>query len=149
MVREWAENVPEDATVLHLGDLSYRNNSWFQHVIAPKLTGARKYLIPGNHDKQRAGFYHKAGFKLISPFEISYPVGKAVWTVSFSHYPLTEPPFPNHVHIHGHLHNNGYSGKEAPFIPFAAHQINVSVEQLHYRPVNLKVLLDGYIVGAY
>lgn len=148
IMEEWAKAVPHDATVLHLGDLSYRNNAMFKNIYSKHLTGERKLLIKGNHDKQSGAFYHQSGFKVIAPFSIFYD-GR--WTISFSHYPLREddPRPPKYIRVHGHIHNNGYGGKDTPFTPFSFGQINVSVEQTHYRPVNLKVLLDGYINGCY
>lgn len=151
IMEEWAQAVPDNATVLHLGDLSYRNNSFFKNMIAPHLTGKRKLLILGNHDRQRPNFYRDSGFKIVKPFEMHYnPLAPGAWVVSFSHYPLKSPNMNSqHVHIHGHIHNNGYGGKDSPYVPFSAGQINMSVEQTHYRPVNLKELLDGYINGCY
>lgn len=145
MMEEWAREVPADATVLHLGDLAYRNNAFFKNMIAPHLTGARKLLVRGNHDKQRFSFYRDSGFKLVRPFEMRYGSRR----VSFSHYPLRSAPPANQVHIHGHIHNKGYGGVKTPFVPFAAGQINVSVEQTCYRPVNLELLLRGYFDGYY
>lgn len=145
MIQEWRDEVPPEAAVVHLGDLSWKNNAWFKNLIAPNLTGARKFIILGNHDKQRYSFYRDSGFKIIKPFEITY----AERRVTFDHYPLKRPPHPKQVHLHGHIHNNGYGGKDSPFTPFAAQQINLSVEQTKYRPVNLKALLDGYLFGCY
>lgn len=115
MIAEWRKEVPDDATVLHLGDLAYRNNGFFKNIVAKELTGARKLLIKGNHDKQRFSFYRDCGFKLTRPFSIAYdgpihnkPCGGCDrvtvdwcdecgaegvipcperWLVSFSHYP--------------------------------------------------------------
>lgn len=147
MIRQWVSEVPSGATVLHLGDLSYRNNAYFKHVISPQLTGARKLLILGNHDRQRHSYYRDCGFKIVKPFDIRYHSR----VVSFDHYPLAVAPRHTwaRTHIHGHIHNNGYGGKDTPYTPFAAGQINVSVEQTHYRPVNLARLLDGHIDGCY
>lgn len=145
MMERWARAVPAGATVLHLGDLSYRNNSLFKNVIARHLTGSRKLLIRGNHDKQRYSFYTQSGFKIIRPFALNY--GK--WVVSFSHYPWNaedEGTMPaNHIRVHGHIHNNGYF-RDA-FVPFLKNHINVSVEQTKYRPVLLANLLSGYLLG--
>jgi calcineurin-like phosphoesterase family protein len=143
MMEEWARAVPEkDSTLLHLGDLSYRNNAFFKNMIAPHLTGETKLLILGNHDKQRYSFYRDSGFKIIKPFQLGY---RGV-VVSFSHYQwnFDEGAMPkNYIRIHGHIHNNGYTRTE--FIPFLKNHINISVEQTHYRPVNLALLLDGYL----
>lgn len=166
MMEEWARAVPEeDSTVLHLGDLSWKSNAWFKNMIAPHLTGARKLLILGNHDKARYSFYRDCGFRLARPFKVNYRDK----VVSFSHYPWSEEEeagvMPdNEVRLHGHIHNNGYydgrefdeQGKQirhaerrsdGRLIPFLRNHINLSVEQTRYRPVNLKLLLDAAILG--
>jgi calcineurin-like phosphoesterase family protein len=164
ILAEWRAAIPADATVLHLGDLSYKSNSFFKNIIAKELTGDRKLLIAGNHDRQRYSFYRDCGFRIVKPFSIKYGSVLyddaadrledegfvAPWTISFDHYPLKRPAAdPFSVHIHGHIHNNGYGGKGTPFTPFSHGQINLSCEQVHYRPVNLKRLLDGYLEGCY
>lgn len=147
MMEEWAREVPEsDSTVLHLGDLNWKSNAWFKNMIAPHLTGARKLLILGNHDRGRYSFYRDCGFKLAKPFKLSYRDK----VVSFSHYPWSEEDeagvMPdNEVRVHGHIHNNGYTREG--YVPFMLNHINMSVEQTHYRPVNLKALLDGALFG--
>jgi len=159
MIAEWRKAVPDDATVIHLGDVTYRNNAFFKHVVAPELTGARKLLIIGNHDKSPYKFYRDCGFRPVRPFKLAYepPVNSAFSTspvvVSFSHYAWGEDrdddgPMPrNEWRIHGHIHNNGYTREG--FVPFLRNHINLSVEQLRYTPVNLKLLLDAAIAGEY
>lgn len=157
MLAEWRKEVPDQATVLHLGDLAYRNNGFFKNIIAPELTGQRKLLIMGNHDRQRYSFYRAAGFQIVRPFAIHYESARPHQTldnahiVSFSHYPWSEDEDGSmgkfDLRIHGHIHNNGYS-RDA-FIPFLKNHINVGVEQTKYRPVNLKLLLDAYLFGEY
>lgn len=161
MIAEWRAAVPADATVLHLGDLCYRGNGYFKHIIAKELTGATKLLIKGNHDKKGIGFYRDCGFKLAWPFQIGvspladsglYVGGdQSQWIVSFSHYPWNtrlEGPMPeNHIRVHGHIHNNGYS-RDA-YVPLRRNHINLSVEVMKYRPVSLQVLLDAYLLGVY
>jgi calcineurin-like phosphoesterase family protein len=155
MIAEWRAHVPDDATVVHLGDLCYKGNAFFKNIVAPELTGARKLLVRGNHDKGRFSFYRDCGFKMSSPFSIEYepgaPIGAvaAMWrspsrTTRCASPSSAEP----HLHLHGHIHNNGYGGKDEPFTPFSAGQINLSVEQTKYRPVNLKRLLDGCLAVA-
>jgi calcineurin-like phosphoesterase family protein len=154
MIEQWRAHVPDDATVLHLGDLCYKGNAYFRNVVAPRLTGERKLLILGNHDRGRYSFYKSCGFKLARPFAISYPQEPNTWwdrTVEFDHYPAKER-LPRHTwRVHGHIHNNGYyDGRESgrnDLIPFLRNHINISVEQTRYRPVNLKLLLDAAILG--
>lgn len=151
ILAEWRREVPDHATVLHLGDLAYRNNGFFKNIIAPELTGTRKLLIMGNHDRQRYSFYRASGFQIVRPFAISYSTPMPSYAISFSHYPWSEdedgPMGDLDVRIHGHIHNNGYSRDK--FVPFLRQHINLSVEQTKYRPVNLKLLLDAYLRGEY
>ena len=147
MIENWARAVPDDGTLLHLGDLSYKSNSFFKNLLAPHLTGARKLIIKGNHDRQRYSFYRDSGFKIIQPFKLEY----RDHIVSFSHYPWNaefeeghEPPA-GHVRVHGHIHNNGYT--RVALVPFVRRQINISAEQTKYTPLNLQLLLDGFIFG--
>lgn len=152
MMEEWARTVPEDGTVLHLGDLSWNNNARFKNLIAPQLTGERKLLILGNHDKSRFSFYRGSGFQIVKPFGIKYG-SLSTTNVTFSHYPWDYRDGPledNHIHVHGHIHNNGYVFRRdnSLFTPFVRNQINMSVEQTKYRPVRLDLLLDGYLHGS-
>lgn len=147
MLAEWRKAVPDDATVLHLGDLCFKGNAFFKHIVAKELTGGLKLLIKGNHDRNTRKFYQQAGFKLARPFSINY----AGYRVSFSHYPWEEgedgPMQEFDVRLHGHIHNNGYS-RDA-YVPFLKGHINLSLEQTRYTPVNLKLLLDAALLGEY
>ena len=152
IIAEWRRAVPDDATVLHLGDLCYRGNAWFKNVVAPELTGERKLLIRGNHDKKPFKFYRDCGFKIILPFAIQYDsVPGVFWDVSFSHYPWNEAEEGRmnawDVRIHGHIHNNGYS-RDA-YVPFLKGHVNVSIEQTKYTPVHLGTLLRSALLGDY
>lgn len=145
MMEEWARAIGPDDTALHLGDLSYRNNAFFKHMIAKHLTG-NKLLIKGNHDKGRPSFYRDSGFKITKPFYIDFkaPESKKAYQVQFSHYPWRPedgpiPPFI--IRIHGHIHNNGYDREV--FRPYRRNQINVSAEMMKYKPVNLRELLEA------
>lgn len=166
MMEEWARAVPEkDSTLLHVGDMTYRNNAWFKNIIAKHLTGERKLIIQGNHDHQRYSFFRDCGFHIIKPFQIAVTADalgcqlipdetyaqKDYVIVQFSHYPWN-PEFDegesipdNTWRVHGHIHNNGYSRHE--FTPFLKNHINISVEQIKYRPVRLASLLEGAILG--
>lgn len=149
ILEQWAANVGEDDTLLHLGDLVYRGNAQFRALVAPHLTGGRKLLIKGNHDHQRPGFYKKCGFKFpVKPFQIRW----GSWNVSFAHYPWsdadeTRAQRPNELRIHGHIHTAGYT--RSAFVPFLRNHINMSVEQTNYQPVNLALLLSAYLDGNY
>lgn len=135
MVEQWRAAVPASATLLHLGDLFYKGRlDWFKQDVAPRLPGT-KLLLKGNHDKQKDSFYEECGFKVVEPFEIMFGAN----LVTFEHYPCLEVPPEGHLHVHGHIHNNGYGSDE----PYRRRQVNVSAEILQYRPVNLSRMLLG------
>jgi calcineurin-like phosphoesterase family protein len=171
MIAEWRSAVPEDATLIHLGDLCYRGNGRFKNITAKELTPythldapkphlGRKLLIQGNHDRQRYSFYKQSGFNIVKPFAIKWAQVEegcpcydimGEYRVSFSHYDWNAeedgPMQVNDWRIHGHIHNNGYT--RDGFVPFLRNHINISVEQTHYRPVNLELLLNGAILGRF
>lgn len=141
MLDEWKRLVPDDAVLLHLGDVVYRGayEEW-AHVIAD-LPG-RKLLVLGNHDKQKPEYYERCGFNVIDPFTHHHD---STLMLTFDHYPLEHPTIPHQLHIHGHIHNSGYGweGNHAGS-PARVGHCNVSVELTKYKPVNLGVLLRAY-----
>jgi calcineurin-like phosphoesterase family protein len=153
MVDYWRQEVPDkDSTLLHLGDLAWHNSNHFLHRIAPRLTGTRKLLILGNHDKKDPDYYRRANFEVIEPFWI----GMYEMNIGFAHYPWQGPgDVPSrYLHVHGHIHNNGYyDGRSRPgsprfsIVPYNRNQVNVSVEMTKYRPVNLGALLRSVLYG--
>ena len=53
MLAEWIRHVADDDPILHLGDVWFKtNNDWAD--ILSRMPG-KKYLILGNHDRQRRG----------------------------------------------------------------------------------------------
>lgn len=95
MIAEWRKVVPDGATVVHLGDLCYRGNARFKHLMAPELTGERKLLVEGNHDRQRRSFYRACGFQIVHPFQINYqkPSQKCRFCIDgFKQSPLSLAP---------------------------------------------------------
>lgn len=177
MMERWAQAVPEDATVIHLGDVTYKGSRKFEKLIAPHLTGKRKLLILGNHDTARLSLYRAAGFQIARPFmlPLEWADGKikifedihrddtmrdaskmldqylATAIVSFSHYQWgdheDEGVQPDN-HIRVHGHIHNNGYFREGFVPYLKNHINVSVEQTKYRPVNLANLLSGYLLGT-
>lgn len=140
LMENWAREVPSDATVIHLGDLCYRGNAFFKNITARQLTGERKLLVLGNHDRGRYSFYKACGFKLARPFSIMWGETE----VSFDHYPWSDGPIPsNMLRLHGHIHNDGYT--RSAYVPFRRQHVNLSVEQTKYKPVNLALLLSSVL----
>lgn len=148
MVERWNAVVGPDDLVLHVGDLCHWRKGGPERMerdIAPRLNG-RKQLILGNHDKGDRAWYDRIGFEVISPFVTTI---NGV-DVQFAHYPKPVwwgKPDDNRLHVHGHIHNNGYPLADGPdgwrqgTTQTAIGQINVSVEMIDYTPQPITKLI--------
>ena len=85
-----------------------------------------RHLVIGNHDLTGAGRLRADGFDRVWSLMVSGGEPPLIWT----HYPLDEIP-DGYINIHGHVHDDP---------PRRTPHINVSVEQLDYRPVPLAAL---------
>lgn len=128
MLSNWYGTVAANDLILHCGDVAVGVAAEALPERLPSLPG-RVFLIRGNHDYgKRLRQYVSRGWSVIKPFEAKY----RGWSVWFSHKPIPDLP-PRTVNVHGHIHTHA--------APSPAH-INVSVEQLNYRPARLADLLD-------
>lgn len=122
--RNWEDAVGRQDVLVCLGDLAMgpalREATWARVRSAP---GRRKVLVIGNHDLTGKGALRIGGFDEVRIALVSGGEPPFIWT----HYPLGTVP-PGHVNLHGHLHGSP---------PGRSRHINVSVEQLDYRPVSL------------
>jgi calcineurin-like phosphoesterase family protein len=153
MIANWNDTVVDTYdqvdTVLHLGDILMGKRDLWPLIDLP---GAVTALV-GNHDEDHKQKYIRTmwGWEFVPEFQVRY----RGWEVYFSHKPLwVDYPDPDDntevvvnreslkhagnrsLNVHGHIHE-----KPAPSI----YHINVSVEQIGYKPVNLTELLDNKI----
>lgn len=120
----WKATVGADDTLIFVGDVAMREavgeHTW-QRVRG--ADGKAKHLVFGNHDLTARGDLRVDGFDgIYAALCIDGPA-----PLLCTHMPLGEVPS-GCVNVHGHTH------EEAP--RRSAH-INVSVEQLNYRPLAL------------
>ncbi len=119
MVSNWNETVRDEDIVYHLGDV-YFKQGW-KHL--ERLKG-RKRLVLGNHDKGKSPHLLR-GFQKIFCSRMFPEFG-----IILTHHPIIIPENGKFSkNIHGHIHQNP--------CPTENH-INVSVEAIDYRPVNIE-----------
>ena len=119
----WQLGVEPGQTLVCVGDI------WLGGASVPRAVskGHQKILVLRNHDLTKGGNVRVTEFDQV----------KAILTtlgdppLVFTHLPLPNVP-PGIVNIHGHTHEK-ISSSESP-------HINVSVEQLEYRPIVLSRL---------
>lgn len=120
----WARTVGDDDLLLFVGDLAMRKavgeHTWETIRVS---RGRAKHLVVGNHDLTGSGVLRVDGFDDIC----SALTVDADPPLAFTHMPLADVPA-GVVNVHGHTHDEP---------PRRSRHINVSVEQLDYRPVDL------------
>ena len=124
----WQLGVDADDTLVCVGDFALgealSDETWDRVRAAP---GRSKILVVGNHDITGQGHLRVEGFHRTKALLVSPGDPPLIWT----HVPMPNVP-PRHVNIHGHTHRS--------LKPADSPHINVSVEQLDYRPVELSRL---------
>ena len=121
----WETGTGPDDTLICVGDFAMgparAGATWHRVRAAP---GRRKVLVIGNHDLGQSGSLLAHGFHTAKALLVSGGDPPLIWT----HAPLPNVPA-GHVNIHGHMHGI--------LKPEGSPHINVSVEQLAYRPIAL------------
>ena len=138
----WDETVGEHDTLIFVGDVAMRSalcDATWQRI--REGAGRAKILVFGNHDLTGSGDLRVDGFDdicstlCIDGDEQSVPL-------IFTHMPLANVP-DGCANVHGHTHNAA---------PTRSPHINVSVEQLGYRPARLdriQALAKAVVAGRY
>lgn len=140
LIANWNDVVRPEDHIYHLGDVTmWRGGRQVEERfirLIRRLNG-HKRLIMGNHDHLPIRAYVEAGFEKIRGAGQWYGNG-----LLFSHYPVHphDLGFRVKANVHGHIH-------EKPAPP-AVHTdggikryINVSVEAVNYRPVEIDSLV--------
>lgn len=142
IIQHWLENVQENDVVLHLGDLAFGKPEQLAQVT--DILPGRKYMVLGNHDRRSKRFYRDHGFNIIKEFQTQF----AGQTIHFSHRPgggngqnpethLVQ--YPGHWNVHGHTHDRNIDHPRV---------LNVSIEQMEYKPVWLHDYLTQHITAS-
>ena len=139
LYNNWEATVGGDDDLVFVGDVAMRRavgpHTWQQIRDAP---GANKHLVIGNHDLTGSGRLRIDGFDAVGA--VMFVDGDP--PLVFTHIPLTDVPV-GCVNVHGHTHDEP---------PRTTPHINVSVEQLDYRPValpRLRRLARWLVAGRY
>lgn len=131
LLRSWRETITGSDTIINLGDVCFK---WSRERLQSTLHNlpGRKILVMGNHDRSHpAAWWREAGFDEVFPCPIIYKD----WYI-LSHEPVFLNDKIPYINIHGHWHDKKFA---------ESYYINVSVEQIGYKPVLLKSILP--IIG--
>ena len=124
MMEAWYEQVAEGETIICLGDVTVDGEALAHHQEWWRKAPGAKWLVLGNHDVDPVN--------QIRPFEVDRTAVTLYAAVDppllLTHVPLLQVP-QGAVNVHGHVHE-----QESPT---PNRHVNVSVEQLNYRPTRL------------
>ena len=129
LLDNWAHSVDWSAAndaIVNCGDVAMKRGMTEANFSRIRSMPGRKFLVPGNHDFDGAGELRVEGFSKVCA--ILYAQGDP--KLIFTHVPIQADHLPDGwVNVHGHMHDDP---------PTDTPHINVSVEQLDYRPVELE-----------
>ena len=129
LIYNWNKIVKNNDRVFMLGDFALCGKDKIIEI-GQKLNG-RKILIMGNHEGASLSTYYNAGFEMVSRFPLFWN------NIILSHEPVENCQYPN---IHGHLHQKTVF--DCPDFQRGSNiYINVSVDQLGFKPVEFKNLI--------
>lgn len=126
LVNNWNNTINSDDTVYFLGDMVYGRSSHSPSYWTKQLNGKIIY-IGGNHDTH---LHNTKDYEILD-------FGGHRFLLT--HDPNKIPVKWDGWIIHGHKHNNDI--RNYPFINGDKRTINVSIELIGYRPLNLSTLL--------
>lgn len=124
MIARWNGRVGARDTVYHLGDVAFSRDGL---AIMSQLNGKNKHLVLGNHDHYPMSDFSPYFQQIYGMIEY-----KGYW---LTHVPMALSPLDRRRNIHGHTHQHNVIGDQR--------YINVSVENIDYRPVMLQEIMSG------
>ena len=128
LIQNWNKKIGVEDRVFVLGDFALCGKDKIIEF-GNQLKG-KKILIMGNHEGASLTTYYNAGFEMVSRFPLFWN------NIILSHEPVENCQYPN---IHGHLHQKTVF--DCPDFQRGNNiYINVSVDQLGFKPVEFKNL---------
>lgn len=147
LIQNWNDTVTDQDIVFHLGDFTWFDSNTKVKKLCSKLNGELIYLVPGNHDLDRAWREVPDNVSILNSNTQLYIRDwgqKLVAEFTLSHFPLLTWSHREHgaANLHGHLHGCKGPAKDGGInpdinLPFHKNQIDVGVDLWNYRPVSL------------
>jgi len=123
MRKKWVNTVSKEDVVIHGGDIAMSTRKRIIDIVN-SLPGNILYIL-GNHDDDLSS--------MTTPFPIveNVTIQRKGYRFLYTHNPDNVPDNWTEWILHGHVHNN------KPFINYDKKMINVSVENINYKPISI------------
>lgn len=145
LTANWNATVRPQDMVIVIGDMVWTGGDANKIRDYIKALNGRIILVRGNHDKRTNAFYLSAGIQFICERFVWEYCDKRFLFIHDPHYVTNDDKQNYYAVIHGHLHGNSPLVRKIN----GQHFINVSVENLNYRPTNLINLMSRLTQGYY
>jgi calcineurin-like phosphoesterase family protein len=132
LIKRWNERVKPDDVVFHLGDFNYKSSVDADFYL--KQLNGRKFLIVGNHDKQKT--ITADGWEVAPlPYQELELNGMLI---TLCHYPIEEW---NGYHkgswmLHGHVHGMTKT------VPIRKNRVDVGVDNFNFAPATFEEIQE-------
>jgi len=120
--------------VIHLGDVCIGNDDDWHRRFKLSITGAKRWLIRGNHDRKSNSWYHDRGWDFVGDRIDLSVFGKKI---ILTHAPVFEEG--EYTNIHGHFHNK--PGRPQEGEPYDERNKLFYIEH-DYKPIKLRNLVE-------
>lgn len=133
--------------LIHLGDFCIGNDELWHKLFFEELSGVRKILVKGNHDRKSNNWYLTHGWDFVCDKFSDHFFGNYI---TFSHIPINGI---QNINIHGHFHNTLHRLLDKKFYPgeeernkedFPLENYNpklhrlITIENTNYKPILLE-----------
>ncbi len=131
-ILEALKDIPEDDTLICLGDICIGKDSEWHTKLMDSLRGVKKILIKGNHDHKTNKWYLEHGWDEVH-LELTGEYCGA--KITFSHRPIQGI---KNINIHGHMHNNEHrmDDETKKWYDKSIYKL-LAIENTNYKPVVL------------
>lgn len=137
------EAIPEEDTLIHLGDICIGNDLEIHANGNPynlMVLKCKKILVRGNHDKKSAQWYTEHGWDFVCDGLDMIFLGHYL---HFSHRPAR--PFGHTTYnIHGHTHGNLHRSEESHEYYNSEYHKDISPEIVGYKPLRLDTFVKTF-----
>ncbi|QGH73313.1 MAG: hypothetical protein [Siphoviridae sp. cttb18] len=131
------KELPQDCTLIHLGDICIGNDLEVHSKLNYTLSNTiKRILVKGNHDNKSNTWYLEHGWDFVCKSMSDHFYGQYI---TFSHEPIKGV---KNINIHGHFHDDEHRKRESDsYYKPSLHKL-LAIERTNYYPVSLEKFLS-------
>jgi calcineurin-like phosphoesterase family protein len=137
IIKNLKNTLTEKDVLIHLGDVAWKNETYWHERLINEIPAKKKWLIKGNHDKRTYSWYLERGWDFVGEEIILEVYGMRIL---FSHKPVINTHID--INIHGHFHNCPEEKWES-YLKERLNKNHILLKMEHeYKPFNLRHIVE-------